>query len=173
MLFRGKATYEQPQVVPILMLGRKGAESEIMIGGGTTHADITIFLHGKGEKPYTIETVALSTIHELFHTLRLDHPFEITNCIDAELIRDGRNNYKTLPTTDPNIVFNIMNYGLISINGQNLKDLWLKSNKKAELLTMGQISFIIQQIKKQMCGAGTYEMYDFWDELKPLGDLVK
>lgn len=92
-------------------------------------------------------------VHELFHTLMVSHPFETTQAPDATLINLGWNKYKTVKYTDPNIHFNLMMYGFISIDGHLLSDLWMK--RRPEYLTKGQLEFILKQIDLQKKGIGT------------------
>lgn len=45
-----------------------------------------------------------------------------------------------------------MLYGFVIINGQKLSDIW--KTKPRELLTVGQIDFMMKEIQLQMNGAG-------------------
>jgi RHS repeat-associated protein len=101
-----------------------------------------------------LQEFAETGIHELFHTLRLDHPFEKTQAKDVELIWDNNGKtYKTTPNTDSKIMKNIMNYNYIPINGKTFKQLF-NSNTGLNSLTRGQIQFILKEIYKQMSGYG-------------------
>lgn len=42
-----------------------------------------------------------------------------------------------------------MDYGTISINGEKLKNIWEKGEKKEEYLTKNQLDFIIKEIDLQ------------------------
>ncbi|MDX2189337.1 MAG: RHS repeat-associated core domain-containing protein [Bacteroidota bacterium] len=107
------------------------------------------------------EEFALDFLHELFHTARLDHPFEVTQAADTKLLHEGGNNYSTVEGTDPNILYNMMNYPNISINGARLGDLW--KVQPGDKLTIGQLYFLVGQIQQQMQGAGTSKRDDYWD----------
>ena len=100
----------------------------------------------------TAENFGLDFVHELLHTIRLDHPFELTQAKDTELLRVGPNSFETTNNTDPNISQNIMNYGMIKINGQQLSDIWKTS--PGDQLTMGQMLFMLKEIEKQRKGEG-------------------
>ena len=130
------------------------------IGGSTQYLSsfINVFKNGRVINP---RQVAQSSIHELFHTLRLAHPFEVTQSDDTELIKIGANQFSTTQFTDPNIRNNIMNYSSIQINGEYGTDL--------THLTKGQFQFLLQEIRNQNQGSGfigkgrTYEDYNhYW-----------
>ena len=99
------------------------------------------------------EEFALDVVHELLHTARIDHPFELTQAKDTELqFDDATETLKTTFNTDPNIKFNIMNYGSTIIDGEKLKDVWSKTGKINELLTSGQLQLLKKEIEMQMRG---------------------
>ena len=107
------------------------------------------------------ELVAQSSVHEILHTLRLEHPFELTQSADTKLFKTGINQFLTSPLTDSNIVNNIMSYPMIEINGKRGQDL--------THLTKGQFQFLLQEIRRQNQGYGfigkgkSYEDYiDYW-----------
>ena len=83
-------------------------------------------------------------LHELFHTVRLDHPFEVTQTEDTELFRISNTDFAPGVQTDPDIVNNIMSYPHITINS-------VKPTRQNKL-TSGQIKFIINEIKLQKEG---------------------
>ena len=80
-------------------------------GGSTSFMYTSINMFQEGGVLRDINSVAQSSVHELFHTVRVAHPFELTQSPDTELISIGPNSYITTHNTDPNIVNNIMNYG--------------------------------------------------------------
>jgi RHS repeat-associated protein len=112
--------------------------------------------------------VALDVIHELLHTLRVNHPFDATQSEDTKLIEVSKNSYVTGPKTDPNIYYNVMNYNYIKINGKILRDLWKEKN--AELLTLEQIQQMVKEIDFQKKGAGLFSVedekayYKYWEK---------
>ncbi|WP_230145781.1 MULTISPECIES: DUF6443 domain-containing protein [unclassified Pedobacter] len=119
-------------------------------------------LYNKNGTIKTPTQLAWDVVHEILHTLRLDHPFENTQTADTKLnIASGKNNYSSTPETDPRIDYNIMNYPMLSIDGKRLGDLW-KDIKTLEL-TPQQIEFIYREIGLQQQGMGTiradYEQY--------------
>ena len=151
------------------------------IAGGTTYEISAVQLYNKHGNINSPESLALSAIHELFHTIRLDHPFEITQGDDATLVGVGVNQFETVNGTHKNIFQHIMNYGLITIDGIKLSDLW--GNQDGELLTPGQLDFLIQEIDLQRSGYGKlnydsnlsdeendsryYEyILDYWDQTR-------
>ncbi len=54
-----------------------------------------------------------------------------------------------------------MNYPFVKIDGMLLSDIWEQNS--GYLLTIGQIAFILQQIDKQMQGAGSSLDPDYWN----------
>jgi RHS repeat-associated protein len=153
--------------------------------GSTTFQSATVSINNRsGLKGLTI--FGLDAVHELFHTIRLDHPFAVTQSLDTELVGDGflaktRNGsekeypaFKMTKNTDPQIMYNIMNYGIIFINGSFLEDLW--NNKPPDRITKGQFRFILKEIEQQMKGLGKGRMgepghAEYW--LKTPGKAVK
>ena len=93
------------------------ASMDNSIGGTTTWMYSIINSYDNSGKIQSFTELAKTTIHELFHTIRLEHPFEKTQTRDTQLIKIGPNSYNTTAFTDPNIVNNIMNYSFISIDG--------------------------------------------------------
>ena len=116
------------------------------IGGITNKAFSTVNVHDHYGNLLPADIVAQSSIHEILHTVRLGHPFEITQSEDTKLIRTGPNSFETTDKTDSNIVNNIMNYGSITIDG--------KRGDNMVFLTPGQLSFIRKEIYMQSQGYG-------------------
>ena len=152
------------QVVPTLnlSLGKINTEGDF-VAGVTIFQNADVSLNNReGRKP--LELVGLDAIHELFHTLRLEHPFEFTQSQDAKLIFTGAKTIDwygvkkraplmiTTEETDPNISFNIMNYAKVFINGTQLLSLW-KENPPNKI-TAGQFNFLLKEIKLQQQGYG-------------------
>lgn len=100
----------------------------------------------------SVDDVATDAIHEMLHTLRLAHPFELTQTTDTELISLGGNSYMTTSNTAPNIVDNIMNYSGTIIDG--------KKPSGTPTLTSGQLGFIIEGILLQKQGYGFFPNRD-------------
>lgn len=144
-VFGGQVVFYEnnPDLVQSLILDSYADNS---IGGSTTIMTSLVNAYGKNGQLLSPEEVALSAVHEMLHTLRLDHPFENTQTSDTELFRVGPNDYVTSNKTDPNIVNNIMNYSSIRINGH--------TGTNMQYLTPGQFSFIRNEIKLQNQGYG-------------------
>ena len=123
-----------------------GTFNDNSIGGSTTRMFSIVNVHNKEGELLSVTSLAQSAVHELFHTLRLDHPFEMTQTKDTELIRIGINTYISTKNTDPQIINNIMNYPNIIIDGQK--------GSTMNLLTPGQFNFIRKEIQLQEMGYG-------------------
>lgn len=125
LFFSGKSTRELPQFVPQLTVLKQTNPNEL----GTCILGYVIVYIQHNDNTELLLEIAETTVHELFHSIRLDHPFERTQSEDTKLFSE-KNNYKrynTALSTDNNIYYNIMNYDNIFINGYLLKDLWLKN----------------------------------------------
>ena len=116
------------------------------IGGQTSYMSSFVNPYDENGILLPAEVVAQSSIHEMLHTLRLGHPFEITQSWDTQLIKIGPNEYKSALFTDPNIVNNIMNYSNISVDG--------KHGYNMRFLTSGQFEFLRREIYLQKHGYG-------------------
>jgi hypothetical protein len=125
-----------------------------MIGGFNGFGIAAVNLYNKDGSLMSPEEAALTAVHELLHTLRFEHPFEKTQGDDTKLIHNGGNSYSTTPTTDPNILFNIMSYSFVNINGQSA------GNRPQNLLTHDQLSMLISEINLQKQGFGLMPTYD-------------
>ena len=93
---------------------------------------------------------ALDYIHELLHTVRLFHPHELTQSDDTKLVFQGGGNFLSTPTTDPNILFNIMLNDKVSIDGTTT------TTNNMNRLTNGQLGFMLNQIDMQKQGYGIF-----------------
>jgi len=135
------------------------------VGGETSDnfSKVNIFdLNGNIKSP---SRLAWDAIHEILHTLRLDHPFEKTQTADTKLNHMGfGQNYSTTETTSPGIYFNVMNYKSTTINGVTLERLW--KDNTIRTLTQGQIDYLLQEIKNQSQGYGTYgpQYLNYWNK---------
>ena len=142
------------------------------IGGMTSYFNSFVNLYNSAGELRSLSSVGSDATHEMLHTLRLDHPFEITQTADTELLRVAPNSFVSTPTTDKNIVNNIMNYPIITIDGQKGSNL--------NSLTKGQLNFMLKEIEEQPnVIEKTLEVYtnydgkvDFSSSLKEL-DLSK
>jgi RHS repeat-associated protein len=146
------------QVVPTLTIYDKGnSEGDSYISGGTTNGSTVQPIKNKYGDTYSPEYLALTYIHELFHTVRLHHPFELTQGDDLLLTKDNIDGdcYESSLLTDENIFYNIMNYPMISIDGLKLEELW--EEKKPEYLTSDQIDLILKEIDMQKDGQGLFQ----------------
>ena len=137
------------------------ASMDNSIGGTTTWMYSNINPYDNSGKIQSFTELAKTTIHELFHTIRLEHPFEKTHTRDTQLIKIGPNSYNTTAFTDPNIVNNIMNYSFISIDGKYGNDM--------RYITKGQFEFIRKEIYLQYLGYGYNKKFDdYWESFPGL-----
>ena len=159
--YSGQVTFnggtESGQVIPTLNIYGTKPESntDVMIGGMASFQGVSVNIYGKDGEFRNPTELAVDAVHELLHTLRLGHPFEITQGCDTELIHQGGNNYLSTSTTDQNILHNIMNYSITNINGQN-------PYKPMIYLTNDQLNLMMIEIGLQKQGAGTWRE-DYWD----------
>ena len=117
------------------------------------------------------EDVGNDAIHELLHTLRLKHPFEITQGSDTKLLQDG-NEFLTTDETHPSIFFNIMNYGSITIDGLKLKELWRTQSN--DMLTPDQLGWMMNEIETQkMINDDNYKALYYSPVFNYEGDMVE
>ncbi|MCS3311727.1 hypothetical protein NXX38_07015 [Bacteroides sp. BFG-637] len=100
----------------------------------------------------SLSNIASDATHEVLHTLRLGHPFELMQTADTELVRVAPNSFVSTSTTDKNIVNNIMNYPQITIDGMKGCDL--------NMLTKGQLNYILNEINLQKRGYGFAPKYN-------------
>jgi RHS repeat-associated protein len=135
-----------------------GGSDDPMIAGFQINGGFSINLLNKNGSIKSPLELADDFTHELFHTVRLEHPFEKTQGNDTELLHNGGNNFCTTVKTDPNIVHNIMNYSLISIDDQKLKNLWQTNGTM--LITKDQINLIQNEINLQNKGYGVIPKYN-------------
>lgn len=142
------------------MYGKKheGSLDAPMIAGSQVNGGISINIFNKDGSIKTPNQLALDVTHELIHTLRVEHPFEKTQGADLSLLRNGKNSYLTTSTTNSNIFYNIMNYGMISIDGLLLKDFW--KSRSPELITSDQLNLMLDEINLQKQGYGVMPKYD-------------
>jgi RHS repeat-associated protein len=135
-----------------------GGPNDPMIGGLTSNGSSSINIFNKDGSIKSPEDLAIDAVHELLHTLRFEHPFEQSQGADTKLISTGKNRFESTPTTDPNISCNIMNYNLINIDGQSLKELW--QTNSPTLITKDQIGMMLNEINLQIQGYGVSPKYD-------------
>jgi hypothetical protein len=165
--YNGKVTFEGGnqaaigRLIPnISIYGKKheGGPDDPMIAGFNVNGSIGINIYNKDGSIKSPEDVAEDAVHELLHTLRIDHPFETTQGSTTALTKVGVNAYATTSTTDPNILYNIMNYPMITIDGKKLGDLW--TEKRPTLMTSDQIKLMSKEINLQIKGYGVSPGYD-------------
>ena len=125
-----------------------GAFVDNTFGGHTEYFASSVNLYGKNGGVRAISSVASDAIHEMLHTLRLGHPFEVTQTADTELKRIDSKNFASTPSTDENIVNNIMSYPMIRVDG--------KSGDNQNHLTNGQLNFMLKEISLQNKGYGFF-----------------
>jgi RHS repeat-associated protein len=152
--FNGGDENQIGQVVPSLTIDANPVDptSGLVIGGLTSFQYSSINLYNKNGTLKSPDAASETAVHELLHTLRIDHPFEKTQGADTKLTSDGNNNYLTTPTTDSKIQYNIMNYSVIKVNGVKLGDLW--KNNKQKYLTADQLKLMLKEIQAQSQGQG-------------------
>lgn len=143
------------QVTPILTLG---GMTDPVQGGQTKffYSDVNL-LDSKGDFRTTTD-VGYDAVHELLHTARMDHPFETTQAKDVELIKNGAQ-YSTTPNTDGKILYNVMNYPGTVINGQSYGS---SGAKLPQMLTNGQVQFLLNEINLQKKGTGLSTQDPYW-----------
>ena len=122
------------------------------IGGMTSYFHSSVNLLNSSGKVRSVSTVGEDATHEMLHTLRLKHPFETTQTADTKLLRTAPNTFVSTPTTDANIVNNVMNYPMITINGQK--------GTNQTFLTKGQLNFMLNEINLQNQGYGFIPKYN-------------
>ena len=122
------------------------------LGGGTTYFSSSVNLFNPKGELRSLSNIASDATHEVLHTLRLGHPFELTQTADTELVRVAPNSFVSTSTTDKNIVNNIMNYPQITIDGMKGYDL--------NMLTKGQLNYILNEINLQKRGYGFAPKYN-------------
>jgi hypothetical protein len=162
--YSGQVTFnggtQSGQVIPSLNIYGNPPEpgSDVIIGGMTSFQYAGVNIYKKDGTLKSPTELAEDAVHELLHTLRFEHPFEKTQGADTKLIHLGGNNYSSTPSTDPNILYNVMNYSLINIDGKNA------GNSPMILMTKDQLKMMINEINLQKSGAGTYgpDYYEYW-----------
>ncbi|HAT61961.1 MAG TPA: hypothetical protein DCS83_05350, partial [Prevotella sp.] len=122
------------------------------IGGMTSYFHSSVNLLNSSGKVRSASTVGEDATHEMLHILRLEHPFETTQTADTKLLRTAPNTFVSTPTTDANIVNNVMNYPMITINGQK--------GTNQTFLTKGQLNFMLNEINLQNQGYGFIPKYN-------------
>jgi RHS repeat-associated protein len=121
------------------------------IAGSTSWNLIQLSMYNSDGSLVPIAEIGAIIIHELLHTLKLNHPFDEPPCADisdTDLIDEGYNNYTTTISTHPYVFNNIMMYEMMTIDGQQ------PITSDMDLLTPGQMEFISTEIENQMGGAG-------------------
>ncbi len=138
--------YEGNQnIVQSLSLGKMDGA----IGGSTSYFNSSVNLFNKAGELRSLSEIGSDATHEMFHTVRLAHPFEITQTEDTKLLKVAPNSFISTPTTDANIVNNIMSYSMITIDGQK------STNQNS--LTKGQLNFMMNKINLQNQGYGFFK----------------
>jgi len=134
------------KLVQSLLLTSDGAT---IIAGSTTYMSSQVNVNDRNGALKDYSIVATDVTHELLHTLRLGHPFERTQTADTKLLRVGPNSYISTPSTVSNIVDNVMNYPMITIDG--------KASTTQNSLTRGQLDLMLKEIELQKQGYGIYK----------------
>jgi len=151
---------ENGRVIPSLVITaiKPISSQSINIGGITCFNFASADIYKKDGSLKTPAELAIDAVHELLHTVRIDHPIDRTQGNDTKLIHQGGYNYTSSENTDQNIINNIMNYPLLNIDGQNL------TNIPLYLLTKDQLQLLINEINLQKQGFGTSrdDYFDYW-----------
>lgn len=162
---RGSITFnggtETDRLIPQFTLYAKkfeGTPDQPMIAGSNNKGSFDVNIYNKDGSVKTPSEVAEDVIHELLHTVRVAHPFERTQGPELTLKRVGKDAYSSTSITDKNIQYNIMNYPMISIDGQKLGTLW--KSKRPTLVTESQLKLMINEINLQRQGYGIMPKYD-------------
>ena len=132
------------------------------IAGNHGNGYIYVNLLDRNNMLKSIDVFASDVIHELLHDLRLDHPFELTQTLDTELIKIGHNSFVTTKNTIYSISTNVMNYDFITINGFVLKE--TNSNALLNSISPGQIQLMMNEIDLQQKGAGFLSTDSYWSK---------
>ncbi|MDR2950845.1 MAG: hypothetical protein LBV71_16785 [Prevotella sp.] len=161
IFFSGTFMRELPQLVPQLHFDekRKYQGTNLFFMGNHDKGRVEVLTEAV-DNDYNLMDIGETAIHELFHSLRLDHPFERTVGKDTKLVMDlsKTDAYLTTPETNPLIYWNIMNYDDITINGKLLKN--LHKTRRPELITNGQLRVLFSEIEKQRNGSGVIDGTD-------------
>lgn len=167
------------RAVPLITLEDKKYEegtTGIVISAGAMGYASSANIYNKDNSISSPKELAYTVVHELMHTLRLDHPTDFTQVKDTELIRlsdDDKktNKFITTENTSPSIKRNILIYDLYSIDNENLSRYREKEGNSGDLLTPDQINFILEEIDRQKTGKGSgifdYYWYEESDGSKP------
>ena len=149
-LMSGTITFDEgnKNIVQSLSLSEGGG----IIGGMTSHFSSSVNLSNPAGELRSISDIGSDATHEMLHTLRLEHPFEVTQTEDTKLLRVAPNSFVSTPTTDKNIVNNVMSYPMITIDGMK------SSNQNS--LTKGQLNFMLNEINLQKQGYGFIPKYN-------------
>ena len=142
--------------MPRMTIGDYGSINEVgtYIPGMEGNGGSDLRILDRNRNLQSSKDFALDFIHELMHTARIGHPFDITNALDCELTKcgDGRS-FSTTSNTDPNIHDNLMLYNINNLNGVSLFERW--QVKQGDRLTPGQLNYLKNQVKMQMGGKGS------------------
>jgi RHS repeat-associated protein len=144
---------ETGRLVPTINLSSQAAScwGPYEVPGRTTYNMINLSLYRSDGSIVPIAEIGSTIVHELLHTLKLDHPFDESICSDiddTDLLNQGYEQYATFDDTHPNVYNNIMMYDFKSVDGR------LPITDERDLLTPGQMEFISAEINNQMSGAG-------------------
>ena len=164
--FNSENQYSNTSIIPNTIADDYGSLSAngTYIAGQSVNGGFIASVMDAKRNVQSAESFALDYIHELMHTSRMGHPFEITNTIDCELTKCNGSNYdlNTTSNTDASIFDNLMMYNVNTINGQSLKTRW--GVKEGDRLTPGQLNFLKNEAQIQMKGKpkNNQESDNFW-----------
>lgn len=154
--FNGGDSREIGQLVPRIDIfaDKWGESNETVLAGTQGSGSFGINLYKKDNTLMSPEEFGIAATHEILHTVRIAHPWEVQQGKDMELKLTGidKISFQTTVNTDKNISYNIMFYGFFNINGNNLGNLW--QSKKPEYLSKSQLNLMLGEIKLQKNGAG-------------------
>ena len=160
-------TKEKERIVPIVTLMNRpaaciGLNGSYEEGAQTLHNSVSVPLLESNGAIKSPGVVAVETVHELLHTLKVQHPFSQqvnpNNVEDTELVPLGGENYKSTGKTDKSISNNIMMYPYKTIDNGDMK-----SREIMDKVTPGQIQKITNEIDKQMSGEGAKKPFEYYE----------
>ncbi len=154
---------ENGRAIPLLSITavkhKKDASGYYTVDGVTVPGQASVNIYNKDNSLKTPQDVAIDAVHELLHTLRVEHPFEKTQVPDTKLTFVSASfGFLTTPATDKSIYYNIMNYSMITIDFQRLGNLW--KTKLPTMLTKDQVGMVLHEITLQKQGYGAYPKYN-------------
>jgi len=143
-----------------------GDKPDDLKGGLSYNGGASINYYKTDGTPKTRAELANDIVHELFHTLRVDHPMTLTQGDDTKVISEGGLKYRSTSSTDKNLINNIMVYPIYSLDGIEIRP--FRGGVRPRMLTNDQLKLILNEINLQKHGAGLSKPYwrkagEYWD----------